>query len=47
VFETNPKHNLLIKNKERKQYMKQENDKLRQESLHHMIMKQEFGNKMS
>jgi hypothetical protein len=47
VFETNPEHNILINNKERKQYVKQENEKLHQEALHHMIMTQESGNKMS
>ena len=47
VFETNPEHNILIKNKKIKQYLKQENEKLHQEELHHMIMTQESGNKMS
>jgi hypothetical protein len=47
VFETNPEHNILINNKKIKQYMKQENEKLCQEALHHMIMTQESGNKMS
>jgi hypothetical protein len=46
VSETNLKHNLLINNKERKQYVKQENNKLHQETLHHIIMTQESGNKM-
>jgi hypothetical protein len=46
VSETNPEHNLLINNKERKQYVKQENDNLHQEILHHIIMTQESGNKM-
>ena len=32
MSETNPEHDLLINNKERKQYEKQENDNLHQEN---------------
>ena len=46
VSETNPEHNILINNKERKQYVKQENDNLHKKILHHIIMTQESGNKM-
>jgi hypothetical protein len=47
VSETNPKHNLLINNKKRKQYVEQDNNKLHLEVLHHIIITQEYGNKIS
>ena len=47
VFETNPEHNILKNNKERKQYVEEENKKLHQELIHHIIMTQESGNKIS
>jgi hypothetical protein len=46
VFETIPEHNILINNKERKQYVKQENGNSHQEIIHHIIMTQESRNKI-